>query len=303
MKVIVGVDIGGTEIKVGKFNDGQLIEKKSIKTDTTDYGSRIIKDIFQVVDELLGQDTLEGIGIGVPGPVVKGIVLGAQNLGWDEIDLTSKVKNHYPHAHVAIVNDANAATFGEVAYGSAKGYHHVVMITLGTGVGGGIVIHDQLLEGFSGSAGDVGHIRVQETNPRRCSCGLFGCLEQYASATGVVKTAYELRKGKNTRLNKPNLTCKEVFDFAKEGDEVSIQVVESMTDYLASGCATIADVVNPEVIILGGGVSKAGPYLCEKVANKFKKLCFYSVRNTKFMLATLGNDAGIYGAMHAASKQ
>ena len=135
MKVIVGVDIGGTEIKVGKFNDGQLIEKKSIKTDTTDYGSRIINDIFQVVDELLGQDTLEGIGIGVPGPVVKGIVLGAQNLGWDEIDLTSKVK-HYPHAHVAIVNDANAATFGEVAYGSAKGYHHVVMITLGTGVGG-----------------------------------------------------------------------------------------------------------------------------------------------------------------------
>ena len=163
MKVIVGVDIGGTEIKVGKFNDGQLIEKKSIKTDTTDYGSRIIKDIFQVVDELLGQDTLEGIGIGVPGPVVKGIVLGAQNLGWDEIDLTSKVKNHYPHAHVAIVNDANAATFGEVAYGSAKGYHHVVMITWELE----LAAESSFMTNYwkPGSAGEVGHIESKKPIP------------------------------------------------------------------------------------------------------------------------------------------
>lgn len=301
MKVIVGVDIGGTEIKVGKFSDGKLIDKKSLKTDISNYGSNIIKDIFVAVDNMVGQDNLVGLGIGVPGPVAKGKVLGAQNLGWEEVDLISKVKNHYPNIKVAIINDANAATFGELAYGSAQGYHSVVMLTLGTGVGGGIVINDQLLEGATGSAGEVGHIKVEGNNPRHCTCGLFGCLEQYASATGVVKTALELRKDKVTLLHKANLTCKDVFDFAQAGDEISMMVVEQMTDYLASGCATIADVVNPEVIILGGGVSKAGEYLREKVASKFKKVCFYSVKNTKFTLATLGNDAGIYGAMHAAS--
>lgn len=300
MDFIAGIDIGGTEIKVGKFSDGKLLSTKLLKTDISNYGSNIMNDIFIAIDELSEQDTLIGIGIGVPGPVTNGFVLGAQNIGWEKVDLTTKVTSRYPHVKVAILNDANAATFGELAYGSAKGYHSVVMLTLGTGVGGGIVMNDQLLEGASGSAGEVGHIRVKEDNPRHCTCGLFGCLEQYASATGVVKTAYELRKEKDTRLNKHNLTCKEVFDFAQAGDEISQMVVEQMTDYLASGCATIANIINPEVIILGGGVSKAGEYLRAKVASKFQKLCFYAVKDTKFILATLGNDAGIYGAMHAA---
>lgn len=302
MKFIMGIDIGGTEVKLGKFIGGELVTKYSLKTDISNYGNNIINDIFLAIDSLSSSDKLVGVGIGVPGPVLNGKVLGAQNLGWEEVDLASEFHQRYRDIKVVVLNDANAATYGELAYGAASGYHSLVMLTLGTGIGGGIVINDQLLEGATGAAGEVGHLRVSEVNPRHCTCGLFGCLEQYASATGVLKTAYELRKDQETALNKPNLTCKEVFDYAKLGDAVALSVVESMTDYLASGCASIADIVNPEIILLGGGLSKAGEFLRAKVEKKFKNLCFYAVNKTKFALATLGNDAGIYGAMHAVGK-
>lgn len=299
MNCIFGIDLGGTEIKIGKFCDGRLIKKYSIKTDTSSCGKNILNDIKKEIDKEIGNDNLIGIGIDIPGPVVKGKVLGAQNIGWEEVDVSAYFLSKYNNIKVAVLNDANAATFGEMGFGGAKGYKNLVMITLGTGVGGGVVIDGKLVEGTTGSSGEVGHIRVERKNGRKCTCGLYGCLEQYTSATGIVKTAIEMRKGRETLLNKDNLTCKEVFDFAKANDKVALEVVEDMTEYLASGCATIVDVLNPEIIVIGGGVSKAGEFLLNKVENKFKELCFYSTRSTKFALAILGNDAGIYGAMYS----
>ena len=174
----MGIDIGGTEVKLGKFIAGKLVTKSSLKTDISNYGNNIVNDIFLAIDKLSVGDKLVGIGIGVPGPVLHGKVLGAQNLGWEEVDLANKFHQRYKNIKVVVLNDANAATYGELAYGAASGYHSLVMLTLGTGIGGGIVINDQLLEGATGAAGEVGHLRVSEVNPRHCTCGLFGCLEQ-----------------------------------------------------------------------------------------------------------------------------
>ena len=295
MNCTFGIDIGGTEVKIGKFYDDRLVYKTSIKTNISNHGKNILNDIFDKIDELLADDHLLGIGIGVPGPVVNNFILGAQNLGWGEYDAKAEVLARYPDIKVAILNDANSAALGEMANGGAKKYHSFVFMTLGTGIGGGIVIDGKLIEGVSGSTGEIGHIRVGYDNQRQCTCGLYDCIEQYASATGIVKTAHELRKNHQTILNEVEVTAKTIFDLAKSGDEVAKRVVSLMVERLASAIAAIANTVNPEAIVIGGGVSKAGTFLLDKLQTRFKELAFYSVRNTEFALATLGNDAGIYG--------
>lgn len=298
MKCIFGVDLGGTNIKIGKFVDDKLVKKYSIITDTSNFGKNIIKDICLSIKENLENDELVGIGIGVPGPAKFGKVYGAQNLGWKEVNVKEEINAYFPKTLIEVVNDANAALFGEYYCGSAKGYPNVVMLTLGTGLGGGIIINGKVYEGSNGSSGEVGHISLVE-NGRSCTCGLKGCLEQYVSAVGILKTAYEMRVNKETLLNEENLTCKDVFDFAKNGDKVSLDVVNDMSEKLARGAASICNTLNPDLLLLGGGVSKAGEFLLDKVKEKFKRYAFYSIKDTKIALASLGNDAGIFGSFYA----
>lgn len=298
MKCIFGIDLGGTQIKIGKFVNDMLVLKYSLDTDTSYSGENIIKQICLSVKEKLGDDELLGIGIGVPGPVKDGVVYGAQNLGWERKEVKEEIEKYFPNILIKVLNDANAALNGEYYCGSAKGYKNVVMMTLGTGLGGGIIINGKIYEGSNGSSGEVGHICIDK-NGRECTCGLRGCVEQYVSAVGVLKTAYELRKNQNTLLNKENLTCKEVFDFAKANDKIALKVVEDMTDKLAIGIAAVCNTLNPDLVLLGGGVGKAGDFLLEKTARKFKKYSFYSICETEFALASLGNDAGIYGNFYA----
>lgn len=298
MKCIFGVDLGGTNIKIGKFIDDKLIKKYSIDTDTSCDGKNIIKDICLSIKENLENDELVGIGIGVPGPAKSGKVYGAQNLGWKEVNVKEEINIYFPKTLVEVLNDANAALFGEYYCGSAKGYPNVVMLTLGTGLGGGIIIDGKIYEGSNGSSGEVGHISLVEDG-RSCTCGLKGCLEQYVSAVGILKTAYEMRVNKDTLLNKEDLTCKDVFDFAKNGDKVALDVVSDMSEKLARGAASICNTLNPDLLLLGGGVSKAGEFLLNRVKEKFKKYAFYSIKDTKIDLASLGNDAGIFGSFYA----
>ena len=300
MRYIIGVDIGGTNIKIGVFVEDLMINKSVIETPLEDEGSHIIPEICQVISELCSADDIIAIGVAVPGPVIGDIVLGAHNIGWGEIDVVSKMKEYFPNQTIVVLNDANAATIGEASFDVED--RDVVMMTLGTGIGGGIIIEGEMVVGVNGSAGELGHMKLYPFNGRKCSCGLDGCLEQYASATGVVKTAIEFREGKDTLLNKEDLTSKDIFDFAKAGDKVAIEVVDRYCYELAIGCANVANVINPDLIILGGGVSKAGNFMLEKVQKNFSTLAFYSALGTRIKLAQLGNDAGMFGCYFYAKK-
>ncbi len=297
-KIIFGVDLGGTQIKLGKFDFDGLIDKYAIDTNISDEGSHIIPDIASFIKGNLKKDEeLVGLSIGVPGPVACGVVLGAQNINWLKVDVEKEFHKFFPNIIVGVLNDANAALLGECYFGSGKGYKDLVMLTLGTGLGGGILIGGEVYEGATGSSGEVGHICL-ERNGRSCTCGLKGCLEQYVSATGIVRTAKEvlLNSKEESILRDKDLTSKLIFDSAKVGDKLAIEVTERVTDDLACGIASICNTINPEIVILGGGVSAAGSFLLKKVEEKFVNYAFYSLRfSTKFALAVLGNDAGIYG--------
>lgn len=299
MDCIVGVDIGGTDLKIGKFYDNKLIEKIRIKTNRANNGANIFNDVFEQVDKIVGKDNLIGIGFGIPGPVVKGNLTASENLGWGRFDVIKIIREKYKDVKIAVLNDANCATLGEMAYGGGRDFNNFVLVTLGTGVGGGIVINGKLIEGLSGSAGEIGHLKVNFGNQRRCVCGLYDCLEQYASATGVVITANELRIGRNTKLNDIEVTSENVFNLAKAGDEVALEAVDQMIHKLAVGLSIVASVINPDAFVIGGGVSKAGQFLIERLEKKFYTYAFYTIENTKFVLAELGNEAGMYGANYA----
>lgn len=302
MKCTFGIDIGGTEIKIGKFYEGNLVLKTSIKTNRNYNGINIFSDIHKKISELLDGDQLEGIGVGVPGPVVKGIVLGAKNLGWKDYNAKEELLKYFPGIEVAILNDANAAAVGEMVKGGARKYKSFLFVTIGTGIGGGIVVDEQLIEGDTGSAGEIGHIRVGFDNERLCSCGLYDCVEQYSSATGIVKTAKNFSIDQDTKLNEIEITAKDIFDFAKIGDVVSLRAVDNMIEKLATALAAITNTINPEAIVIGGGVSKAGDFLVNRLEKRFNELCFFSVKGTDFVLAELGNDAGIYGTNYMVRK-
>lgn len=295
MKCILGIDIGGTKIKIGKFIGFKLVENIEIPTNTENKGEYILDEVFTASDNLVGEDELIALGIGVPGPVVNGVVLGAHNLGWEKKDVKAIVNKRYPNIKCTVLNDANAATLGEMAFGGGRGYKDFVFIALGTGIGGGIVINHELIEGSTGSCGEIGHIRVGFNNHRKCNCGLYDCVEQYASATGIVKTAQEFIVGRETKLHSVPLTSKDIFDCAKEGDVVANEIVDDMVEKLATSLSQIANTINPEAFVIGGGVSKAGNFLLDKLEKRFNELAFFSVRGVHFELAVLGNKAGMYG--------
>lgn len=301
-----GIDVGGTTVKVGFFEtSGALLDKWEIKTNTANGGEAILPDIAKTIEEKLSKegiskDEVQGIGIGVPGPVLNAsVVTRCVNLGWGEIDVAGTLSK-ITGLPVKVGNDANVAALGEMWQGGAKGSSNVVMVTLGTGVGGGIIVDGRIVAGANGAGGEIGHLNVCEDELESCNCGQHGCLEQYASATGVVRMAKrKLAKiSEETSLHKyDDLTAKDVFDEAKAGDKVALEIVDEVCEILGKALGKIACVVNPEVFVIGGGVSKAGQILTDTIRKYYVPNTFSSCQNARFELASLGNDAGMYGCM------
>jgi len=304
-KIVFGVDIGGTTVKLGVFKvDGTLIEKWEIPTRTAEGGKYIFTDISDSILQKLAslgvaKEDCAGVGVGAPGPVdSKGVIHGAVNLGWGELNL-AETFSKLLGMPVKAGNDANVAALGEYWKGGGQGCSNMVAVTLGTGVGGGIIIEGKLLAGASGAGGEIGHIPVEENESETCGCGKTGCAEQYASATGVVRLAKRrlaLDNTPSTLRNVNKLSAKMVWDAVKAGDQVAIEVAKQFGYYLGKTLATIAAVTNPQAFVIGGGVSKAGEVLFEYIRPEFEKRAFKPCRDVDFCLATLGNDAGIYGA-------
>ena len=303
-KYAFGIDVGGTTCKIGFFEtNGKLIDKWEIKTNTENNGAAILSDIAQAVDNKLAQegiskDDVQGVGIGVPGPVKSnGVVNRCVNLGWGIVNVEEELGN-LTGLKVKAGNDANVAALGEMWQGAAKGCKDVIMVTLGTGVGGGIIVNGKVLTGANGAGGEIGHIHVEDDEQETCGCGNRGCLEQYSSATGVTRLA-KRKLEKTTQdsvLRTSTLSAKSVFDAVKAKDPVAMEIAEQFGQYLGEGLAAIACVTNPEAFVIGGGVSKAGPVLIDYIRPYYQKAVFHADRDVKFELATLGNDAGIYGA-------
>jgi glucokinase len=310
-KWIVGVDLGGTTTKLAFITtDGDIVHKWEIPTDNTNEGQNITVNIAKAIDEKLTEhnqikNNLLGIGMGAPGPVnyEKGIVLNVVNLGWpDNYPLKDRLEAA-TSLPAAIENDANCAALGEMWMGAGAGAKDLVCVTLGTGVGGGVIVGGKVVQGINGAAGEIGHITAIPMGGAPCNCGKTGCLETVASATGIVRLArIELDKGEKGELSKKlaengNITAKDVFDAARNQDELAQSVLSEVSFHLGFVLAGIANTLNPEKIVLGGGVSKAGDILLDPVKNNFAKFAFSPVRDsTKLAVATLGNDAGVLGA-------
>ena len=304
MKYIFGVDLGGTTVKIGLFSEsGEVLEKWEIVTVKENNGSKILPDIAdsikaKVAEKNIDKNDVIGVGIGVPGPVdSNGTIFGAANLGWGTFNVSETLGN-LTGFKVKTGNDANVAALGEMWMGGGKGYKSIVMVTLGTGVGGGVIIDEKIVAGAKGAGGEIGHIFVNPDETEACGCGKKGCLEQYGSATGVVRLAQRrlAKDDKESILRGKDIDCKAVWDAVKEGDEVAIEIAEEFGLILGNGLGVIACVVNPEAFVIGGGVSKAGEILLDYIVKNFKETTFRGCKETDFKLATLGNDAGIFGA-------
>lgn len=298
-----GVDVGGTTVKIGLFEStGKLIEKYEIPTDKTGMGSHIIDDITEKMKCILEDKGINirdcrSVGVGLPGPVDRdGNIIGCVNLGWGIFNVEKEFSDKFFHIPVKAANDANAAALGEQSAGAGRGMKNLVMVTLGTGVGGGVICDGKIVTGAGGAAGEIGHMPVNSEERDVCSCGKKGCLEQYASATGIVRMAKKgMKKYPDTILNS-ECTAKDIFDAAKKGDPLAGETADHMCRYLGTALASVACLINPECIVIGGGVSRAGAILTEGVEKYFQEAVFKPCRKVKFVLAELGNDAGIYGA-------
>ena len=302
-----GADVGGTTGKIGLFTtDGTLLEKWEIPTRTENNGEEIMPDIMESINSKMAErgltnDDVQGIGLDVPGPVTReGIVQRCVNLNWGIINVVAEMAK-LTDLPVKVVNDANAAALGEMWQGAAKGHKDVIMITLGTGVGGGIIVNGKIVNGYHGSGGEIGHMTVFPDEVVRCNCGRCGCVEQYASATGIVRLArLRLKKDDTPSALRmlPAVSAKDVFDCAKEGDPVAQEIVAKMGEAMALGLVDACVIVDPEVIVVGGGVSRAGEIVIDAIRKPFVEKAFHATTGTKFALAALGNDAGMYGAVH-----
>ncbi len=299
-----GIDVGGTTVKMGLFQtDGQLVEKWEIPTRTEEGGKAILPDIAayamaKLVEKDISREDVAGIGIGVPGPIdADGVVPHTANLGWGYKEVTKEL-SELTGVTCKGGNDANVAALGEMWKGAAAGHRSGVMVTLGTGVGGGIIIDGRIVVGTNGAGGEIGHIHVDDSIPWLCGCGNQGCLEQVASANGIVRLAKWMQEteAKETVLDLETMTAKEVWDAVKDGDAFACEVAERFGKYLGLALANIASTVDPEVFVIGGGVSKAGPVILDYIKKYYLKYTFKGCRDAEFDLATLGNDAGIYGS-------
>ncbi len=305
MKYGFGVDLGGTTVKLAWFNEhGQMLDKWEIPTVTEGSGRQILPDIAASINAYLVKNGVEkdqviGIGIGVPGPVSDaGVVNKCINLGWGVFNIHQEL-SALTGLPVKAGNDANVAALGEAWKGGGNGCENMILATLGTGVGGGIIIDGKPVYGVHGAGGEIGHLVVNTRETEPCGCGKFGCAEQYCSATGVVRVTKRhlaASSADSSLRSLENLTCKDVFDAAKAGDVLARESLEQVYDYMGQFLANICCVVDPEIVVLGGGVSKAGQPLLDGAKKYFDRYIFHASRAIRFALASLGNDAGAYGA-------
>ncbi|RGY93934.1 ROK family glucokinase [Blautia wexlerae] len=306
-KYAFGVDIGGTTVKMGLFETlGTLLDTWEIPTRKQENGRYILPDIADAVDKKMEEKGIsrldvEGIGMGVPGPVSPdGTVLKCVNLGWGVFNVEQEM-NRLTGFKVKAGNDANVAALGEMWQGGGKGYKNLVMVTLGTGVGGGVIIDEKILPGAVGAAGEIGHIPMRDDETETCGCGKKGCLEQYASATGIVRLTrryLEAHKNENVQtMLKEDSTAKDIFDAAKLGDKVALAMVDEVGLLLGKALAAISCVVNPEAFVIGGGMAKAGEILLNVIRKYYTEYAFHAARDTVFKEAELSNNAGIYGGV------
>lgn len=311
-KKIIGIDLGGTSVKLAILTtDGEIQEKWSIKTNILDEGSHIVPDIIESIQHRfethgLTKDDFLGVGMGSPGVVDSeaGTVIGAYNLNWKTLQLVKEQFESALGLPFFIDNDANVAALGEQWVGAGNNNPNVVFMTLGTGVGGGVIAAGNLIRGVKGAGGELGHITVDFDEPFACTCGKKGCLETVASATGIVNLSrrYADQYAGDAKLKQmidggQDVTAKDVFDLAKEGDDLALIVYRHFSEYLGVACANIAAVLNPAYIVLGGGVSAAGEFLLDGVRKVFAENSFPQIKeSTQIVLATRGNDAGVLGA-------
>lgn len=302
-KYVLGIDIGGTTVKMGKFDlSGLLKEKWEIPTDKGDKGSRILSQIHSFLSSRLDWEEVKGIGFGVPGPVSAGVVFNCVNLGWGKTDVPAEFQKFLrrPDIEIKASNDANVAAAGEAYQGSAKGYRNVCLFTLGTGVGGGIIVDGKVVDGTDGLGGELGHLQVDRSGRFPCNCGKRGCLETLASATGIVNLAkeYAALDSESALHGMDNFSAKRVFDWARAGDRAALAAVDEAADHLAYACSLVTLVTNPELFIFGGGVSNAGSFLLDKIAERYPKYVKPFLKEGHFAIANLGNEAGMYGAAY-----
>lgn len=304
MEYCFGVDIGGTTVKMGLFGaDGSLQDKWEIVTRKENDGEAVLPDVAESLkkkmeEKGISSDQVVGVGIGVPAPVEEdGVVQNTANIGWGYKEVGREMEE-LTGMKVAVGNDANVAALGEMWLGAGKGYKNLIMVTLGTGVGGGIIVNGKPIVGAHGAGGEIGHICVNYEETDCCGCGKKGCLEQYASATGITRLAKKKleKDDRPSVLRGAEISAKTVFDALKEGDAVAEEIVEEFGRYLGYAMANLAVIADPAVIVIGGGVSKAGEILVKYVEKNFQEKAFFANKETKFVLATLGNDAGICGA-------
>ena len=298
MKYGFGVDLGGTTVKIAYFDaTGNLLDKWEIPTVTANSGAQILPDIADSINKYIDTKDIQrssilGLGIGVPGPVdSKGIVNKCVNLGWGVFNIADELEKLTGFS-VKAGNDANVAALGEYWMGGGKGCDNMVFVTLGTGVGGGIVIEGNLLHGTHGSGAEIGHMVLNRNETAVCGCGKRGCVEQYCSATGISRLARLRGMG--------DMTCKDIFDTGKAGNPEALAVLDEYYEYLGEFLGSLCSVVDPETVVIGGGVSKAGQVLIDGIEPKFQKYVFHAASNVRFTLAALGNDAGAYGAFKLA---
>ena len=306
-KYCYGIDIGGTTVKIGLFQtDGTLLDKWEIVTRTANGGEAILPDIAESVlsklnEKGISKEDVVGLGVGVPAATKDGIVNSTSNIGWGYKNVRKELEELTGY-HVNVGNDANVAALGEMWKGGGQGYQNQIMVTLGTGVGGGIIIDGHIHTGIRGAGGEIGHLCVQEGETEVCGCGRTGCLEQYASATGVVRLA-KRRLANNTDdtvLNMDAVTAKDVFDAVKAGDKVAMEIAEDFGKYLGNALSEIAVILDPELFVIGGGVSRAGEVLLDYIKKNYLKNALWDNNKVEFALAKLGNDAGMYGAAKLA---
>lgn len=304
---IYGIDIGGTTVKMGLFDsEGTMLDKWEIETRKEDSGSKVLPDIVASIEKKnqekgIGKDEILGIGMGVPGPITAdGRVLKCVNLGWGVFSVADKVRELTGIQNIRVGNDANVAALGEQWKGGGRGFDNIVMVTLGTGVGGGVILDGKILTGSNGAAGEIGHMTMNTSGERPCTCGKSGCLEQYSSATAIMRRAKEIVEGTDrpTMLREHSkVTGKEIFDAYQAGDAVAKEIVDEFAEYLGMGLAHVSNVVDPDAFVIGGGVSKNGQVVIDVIKEQYEKNAMPPHRGKQFRLAELGNDAGMYGTV------
>ncbi len=308
MKYGFGVDLGGTTVKLAYFDEtGLLLDKWEIPTRTEEQGSRILPDIAASIAQYLAshaiaKESIIGIGMGVPGPVDNsGVVNKCVNLGWGVFNLHEAL-SALTGLPVKAGNDASVAALGECWKGGGKDCQNMILVTLGTGVGGGVVVGGNVIHGVHGAGGEVGHLILDRRETLRCNCGNRGCAEQYCSATGIVRLAkqYLAEHPQASLARIASLTCKDIFDAAAASDPDAVAILEIVYDYMGQLAANLSNMLDPEVIVFGGGVSKAGQALLDGVYPHFQNYVFPGAKDVRFALASLGNDAGAYGAFKLA---